>query len=48
MESGLYVAVNKCKAANRRLAGQSDNSGWFVSDHCSLSASPAAVAELGR
>ena len=34
-------------AANRRPAGQSDGSGKFLSAHCSRSASPAAVAELG-
>ncbi len=35
-------------AANRRPAGESDGSGEFQRDHCSQSASPAAVAELGR
>ncbi len=38
----------KSAAANRRPAGQSDGLGEFQRDCCRRSASPAAVAELGR
>jgi hypothetical protein len=38
----------KCAAANRRLAGQSDDADEFQRDCYSQSASPAAVAEFGR
>jgi len=41
------MTANQSAPANRRPAGQSDGSGEFQRDHCSRSASPAAVAELG-
>ena len=42
------VSPNKCAAANRRPALQSEGSREFQRDSCSRGASPAAVAELGR
>jgi len=47
-ESLIRTRSNKCAPANRRPAGQSDGPWNFVSDDCSRTTSPAAVAELGR